>query len=415
MGVWALASGSIAAALHAFPDAKVLLFDYSNVPARFKVKYPGGTTNVELVNIRYSKRIFLRNNIVWLIVTALFLKLVPSRRMKAKILDGNPWLRVITQAEIVGSIAGGDSFSDIYGLGRLIYVSLPQILTLLLGRPLIVMPQTLGPFRSVWAKALARYILKHAETVYARDRESLLAVRRLLGKDHGRLRFCYDMGFVLEPEIPKERIPLWLVENDNRDPLVGLNVSGLLYIGGYTQRNMFGLKADYRRVIHDLIDYFVRKHNARVMLVPHVLGERENIESDLTACREIYSTTAGELRAHLHLLEEDYDHQELKALIGSCDFFLGSRMHACIAALSQSVPAMGLAYSRKFMGVFASIGMEDAVIDLREHDHTSIIEVVDRAYERRLELRAKLESKIPAVRARVLDLFVRSPVDINEL
>ena len=38
-------------------------------------------------------------------------------------------------------------------------------------------------------------------------------------------------------------------------------------------------------------------------------------------------------------------------------------MHACIAALSQGIPTVGVAYSRKFIGVFNSINLSDMVID----------------------------------------------------
>jgi polysaccharide pyruvyl transferase WcaK-like protein len=114
---------------------------------------------------------------------------------------------------------------------------------------------------------------------------------------------------------------------------------------------------------------------------------------------------ADKVKSHLHIIEEDYNLHELKALIGRCDFFMGSRMHACIAALSQCVPAAGLAYSRKFRGVFASIGMEDFALDLREHDGNSVIELVDRVYKRKLQLHKELEAKMPAVKAQILNLF----------
>jgi polysaccharide pyruvyl transferase WcaK-like protein len=150
------------------------------------------------------------------------------------------------------------------------------------------------------------------------------------------------------------------------------------------------------------------------MLVPHVLGTGEDIESDLTACRNIYIDTAINLQSSLHLLEGEYDQHEIKALIGRCNFFVGSRMHACIGAISQCVPAVGLAYSRKFHGVYQSVGMEELVIDIRELDGNSVIASVDRAYHRRSELRAKLELKIPTIRASALGLFsLLSPENIN--
>lgn len=303
---------------------------------------------------------------------------------------------------------GGDSFSDIYGIGRLIYVALPQILALLLGKPLMLLPQTYGPFNGRFAKAIARFILDRAAMVYSRDRDGLEAVRELRRGNRGRLEFCYDVGFVMESYIRDDRLPEWLTQRDPKIPLVGLNVSGLLYIGGYTRNNMFGLKADYPRLIHELIDYFVLTCGAHVMLVPHVFGGEGGGEGDAGACREVYQDVSADIRKSLHLIEDEYDQHEIKALIGQCDFFLGSRMHACIAALSQCVPAVGLAYSKKFDGVFMSAGVDDLVIDLRKHDCGSIIDLVSSTYQRRFEIRTLLESNMPNIRKRVLDLFNKS-------
>jgi colanic acid/amylovoran biosynthesis protein len=405
LGVAALACGTVASICHSSPDACTFLVDYAKEPAAYQVVHPGGVSRVELINVRFSKRFYLRNNIARLLVTAFVLRLLPLRRWRMWILEQNQVLKAIRDADVIGSISGGDSFSDIYGIERLIYVALPQILVILLGKPLILLPQTIGPFKGTIAKRIARFILNRARTIYCRDYDSSKVVRKILRGDHNGLGFCYDMGFALEPHIRDDRVPAWLGSRENGVPLVGINISGLLYIGGYTQDNMFGIKADYRHLIHELITLFVRDHNARVMLVPHVLGAGENSESDMVACRKVYNESGDGLRPNLHLVEEGYDQHELKALIGRCDFFIGSRMHACIAALSQCVPAVGLAYSTKFLGVFESIGMEELVIDLRKHDRNAILTEVGRTYLRRPELQEQLKARMPAVRASVLNLF----------
>jgi len=46
---------------------------------------------------------------------------------------------------------------------------------------------------------------------------------------------------------------------------------------------------------------------------------------------------------------------EAKSFISSMDFFVGARMHACIAAFSSGVPVIPMAYSRKFNGLFDSL------------------------------------------------------------
>lgn len=409
----ALTCGTMASVFHSHPDARVFLVDYAAEPAIYQVKHPGGVATVELVNIRFSKRFYHRNNIAYLLCLALCLRLVPSRKRRINLSRRNSVLKAIQEADIIGSLAGGDSFSDIYGLRRLVYVVLPQILVQLLGKPLVLLPQTLGPFNGALAKFVARTIVRHSKAVFTRDPRGVEAIHELAGRAHRQAAFGHDMGFALEPGIRAERIPSSLTDGDRSVPLVGLNVSGLLYNGEYTRSNMFGIRADYRALVHDIIDNLIRKRTARVLLVPHVFGTGEDSESDVIACRKIFDEVDDSLKARLHIVDMDYDQHEMKALIGRCDFFIGSRMHACIAALSQCVPAVGLAYSGKFRGVFESVGMEELVTDIRECDEHAAAAAVAQAYQRRGELRATLEANIPSVRASVLELFDR-PFSVAE-
>ena len=68
------------------------------------------------------------------------------------------------------------------------------------------------------------------------------------------------------------------------------------------------------------------------------------------------------------MVRGQYDAAETKYLIGQCDFFIGARMHACIAAVSQSIPAVTLAYSKKAAGVMGLVNAADTVADLRQLD-----------------------------------------------
>ena len=43
------------------------------------------------------------------------------------------------------------------------------------------------------------------------------------------------------------------------------------------------------------------------------------------------------------MIAHEYDQHAIKSIIGRCDFFIGSRMHACIAALSQKIPTAAVA------------------------------------------------------------------------
>jgi len=78
---------------------------------------------------------------------------------------GKSWVSKILASKVHLSIAGGDSFSDIYGLRRFIYVALPQILVLLLGKPLVLLPQTYGPLKGRCSRMIARFIFRRAALI----------------------------------------------------------------------------------------------------------------------------------------------------------------------------------------------------------------------------------------------------------
>jgi len=166
---------------------------------------------------------------------------------------------------------------------------------------------------------------------------------------------------------------------------------------------MFGLKIDYKELIPDLIDLMIRKNNATVMLVPHVFGT--DGESDSVVCQEIYSYLRERYDGSLLFASGEYNQSEIKYIIGLCDFFIGSRMHACIAALSQNIPTVSIAYSSKFIGVMETIGVGELVADIRKLEKEEIVRVINDAFEHRARLRGHLEKTMPRLKETVLKLF----------
>jgi polysaccharide pyruvyl transferase WcaK-like protein len=98
-----------------------------------------------------------------------------------------------------------------------------------------------------------------------------------------------------------------------------------------------------------------------------------------------------------------YKYDEIKYVIGQCDFFVGARMHACIGALSQNIPTVPIAYSDKFVGIMESIGLQNVVVDPRSMKEPEIFEVVERVYETRDAVRHELETIIPQVKQHIYD------------
>ena len=139
--------------------------------------------------------------------------------------------------------------------------------------------------------------------------------------------------------------------------------------------------------------------------MPHVFGQGINAESDAAVCEKLYHELRGKYPGRLGLVQGEYNQNEIKYIIGLCDFFIGARMHACIAALSQGIPAVGVAYSKKFQGVFETVGVGNLIADLRNMDVTEILHAVSSAFENQDRIRDILKKRVPEAQNNVFDIF----------
>lgn len=276
--------------------------------------------------------------------------------------------------DLVLDIGEGDSFSDIYGWKRLIYITVSKVLAARKGRPLVMSPQTIGPFKRPLAAIVGDLAMQRATVICTRDG---LSSEYLRSRDvRKRTHEAVDVAFAL-PFDRKARSVDKL--------MVGINVSGLLWAGGYTGSNQFGLKLDYRKTILEIIDNFLKIENVEVVIVPHVvIAERQN-EDDLFASHEIRS-----LRPNVSVVGPFGNPVEAKSFISSLDFFTGARMHACIGAFSAGVPCVPMAYSRKFVGLFNTLEYPH-VADCTKDDSETVISRVMHGFQCRDRLSAQVE------------------------
>lgn len=272
--------------------------------------------------------------------------------------------------DLVCDIGAGDSFSDIYGLHRFAFQVLSKTIVLAAGRPLILAPQTVGPFRRPAAARIARVLMRRCRAVAVRDEQSLAWVNGA----------CAATRTVLSTDVAF-RLPYDSVRHDENRIHVGLNVSGLLFNGGYDRRNMFGLRMDYPALVRSLIARFCARDDCQLHLIGHVISDRQGIEDDQRVARLLAREFPGVVVAPGFRTPS-----EAKSYLAGMDFFCGSRMHACIAALSAGVPILPLAYSPKFQGLFGSLGYLHCA-DCRTDTTQTVIDKVMQAFEHRSELR----------------------------
>lgn len=297
---------------------------------------------------------------------------VHQLRMKDVVL---PWrfAAAARRCDIVLDIGAGDSFADIYGAGRIRRMLLAQNMVLWGGTPLVLSPQTIGPFTTGWARRAALSVIRRARAVATRDDLSTGFAREMGHK--GALIEATDVALRLPFEAPAPAGPDSKIR-------VGLNISGLLFSGGYTQDNMFGLKADYPTLVREIVGFFHARAECELHLVGHVISESRAVEDDRSAGLALAEEFPGTVVA-----PNFKGPSEAKSYIAGLDFFMGARMHACIAAFSSGVPVVPMAYSRKFEGLFGTLGY-GYTADCKTEDAEAIIAKIRNGFEARAQLKA---------------------------
>lgn len=275
------------------------------------------------------------------------------------------------ECDLVLDIGAGDSFADIYGFNRFFYYWLSKNIVKYIGKPIALSPQTIGPFDSKIAKILARQAMQQCDRVFARDDLSSAYLRNagIIKNASEAVDVAFKLPFTRNHDFSDGRIH------------VGLNVSGLLFNGGYTGTNQFGLSVNYQNVIRGILFNLTDRPDVCVHLIGHVIEPHMPVEDDIAVCEIIKKEFPKTVMAPVFTRPS-----EAKSYISGLSFFTGARMHACIAAFSSGVAVIPMAYSRKFNGLFGSLGYK-YLADLKTMDDTQVIASVINGIENREQLR----------------------------
>jgi colanic acid/amylovoran biosynthesis protein len=298
--------------------------------------------------------------------------------LKQLIIGRSPFLQELDECDLVLDIGEGDSFTDIYGLRRFRMHVASKLAVLIKHKLLILCPQTIGPFNYWYSRWVARKIMLRAGHIFARDglsAEYMNAVG-LVENVSEATDVAFRLPFVQEIRQPGE------VQR------VGINVSGLLFSGGYTRDNQFGLSLDYPKLVRNLLTKWCADRSIEVWLIPHVLSDEVPQDDDRIIIDKLIEEFPG-----VHVAHNFQSPSEAKSFISGLDFMTGARMHACIAALSSGVPVVPFAYSRKFNGLFESLDYH-WLADGKEMSIDQAFNAITKGYENRNELRIATQNAL---------------------
>lgn len=381
MGVSALFMSTVAGITEQIGPVEFIVFDNGLGERESNLRLPSGA-EIKLLHFgaRGGKRYYRPENLATMHAASKLGAIGPLL---------NKGIRLLDSCDAVLDVSGGDSFSDIYGRSRFNNVYRPKAIAINRGKPLILLPQTYGPYRDHQVRAMAATAVCGAGMAWARDQHSYQILRDLLGENFNPdIHRCgVDMAFGLPSQSASNLLPQALdslLGNKSSDtPLVGFNVSGLIYNDPEAAVKKYGFKADYREIVTEFLRKILTETSAYVILISHVMDRPGHYESDLGACNDV-ARQLGESHANRVIVAPaTMDQSQVKWLIAQMDWFCGTRMHSTIASLSSGVATAAISYSDKTMGVFQSCGQHKQVIDPRNMNTSEAVSGLFDAYENR--------------------------------
>ena len=392
MGVSALYATMVSGVHRRIPDAELHVFD-NVLGCRVESSRldAGSPIEVKFLGVRIGHRYHRWENLR---------QMKLSSRLGGLGMRLNPGVKVLGESACLLDVSGGDSFTDMYPDDRMSLIAGMKELSFAIGTPLVMLPQTYGPFDQ--SRDRAAKIVRASRACWARDERSFEVLKGLLGSefDPDRHRSGVDMAFGLVPRKPCAETVLEFEEfrGSESQLVVGLNVSGLMYNDPEVTREKYGFIADYRETVDRFVDWVMTETDAKIVLVPHVMSATHSRESDPAACQAVMSRFGQEFKDRFMISPTDVDQCEVKWLISQSDWFCGTRMHATIAGLSTCTPTATVSYSDKALGVFETCGQGGEVFDPRKLDTDTVVAAMIDSYRRRAELKKSLEVHVPVVK-----------------
>ena len=358
--------------------------------------------------------------------------------INANILVNTKDLKGYTKADIIIDLSM-DLYSDDLGTRSVIEHSKDLLCGVLLKKPVVIYAQSTGPFRTMLTSRLARFTLNKVSLITVREEMAMDHLREV-GVDKTPIYLTADPAFPLVPT-PAERIDRILsIEGIKKDdkPIIGMTLSPvILTIDIKKSKYLTTIKTIYdvikyflpekltrvmvktitrsvnlsntdlkllgkqMEAILQVIDYLVDELGATVVLIPHTISPESELGplgDDVTLLKKIYKIK--KYKNNVKLISTAYTTEEIKGIIGQCDMFIGSKMHAHIVALSQYIPTVAIAYSYKFHGIMKMLGQEKYICD--EITTENLISKINDAWIKKEKIREELKSKVEFVKERSL-------------
>lgn len=246
-------------------------------------------------------------------------------------------IKTLRKADLL--ISGGGSLLQNVTSGRSLYYYMGILfLAMLVGTPVMLYAQGIGPVYGWLPRKLMCWFGNHAKLITVRDEGSLAELEKMN---------------IHRPTIKVTADPVLAIHSVEKTIgqkiLVKAGISRTKPIVGICVREWRGLR-HYKQVLSEVLDKINADFGVQIVFIPMQYPE------DVKAAEKI----AAHMKSRAILLNDEYTTSELLSITGNLDMLISIRLHALIFAGVMDVPMIGLSYDPKVDRFLNSIGEKTA-------------------------------------------------------
>jgi len=339
-----------------------------------------------------------------------------------KLVDTTPYIQEVMKSDLIIDFSGemwGD-YAEPVGENRFLVDLLKDRTAQLLGKPVVLLATSEGPFSNASLKGLAKVVFKDFRLVANREPASIDLLSEN-GFDISKVKNFACPSFLFEPKPDSQMQEIFARENlfTSSQRVVGYILCGFNMAEGPYDKNPREDKEFYP--FAKTIEYIVNSLDAQVVIMSHQNGFElpPNFKlipgRDYPIAKQLYEVTMkrGKVKkSDVTLISTPYLPSETKAIIKHFDMFISGRVHGFVAAISQSVPTVLInrgfgGKSHRNIGFARSVGLEEYIAD--PHSIEDMKSKINQCWNNREKIRQFLDQKIPQVKDQARMAFDELP------
>lgn len=272
--------------------------------------------------------------------------------------------------------------TDIYYL----YYSLYNIMLAdRLGKKVVIMPNSFGPFLGKLEQAIVKKVLNKVELIYAREDISKKYLQNVLRR---KVYLSSDLGFFISSNKNKSKYNENIFTTDKKKVAITMRPYRFPEYSDSSKRYENYINEMYK-VSKELIN-----RGYYPVFVAHTLGPSAH-EDDRISLKEVI-----EKLQKAGVANKDYSYidnaamncYDLANLYSKVDYIIGTRFHSVIFAMTSLKPAIAISYSgHKTTGIMKDMGLEKYVVEIGEIDSEVMLKKFDNLIDETDIVREKIK------------------------